>query len=584
MIDGILFVQKELLLPIILCGVLLFAAFIFKEWQTRNKGRFTLNAIIAFITLFALILIILEPSKEVEIQHKQGLLLTEGYRTAQQDSLESIYEGIQVLEYNHKQSVRRALDSLTSLVIIGDGVAPYDFYRFDSIPTSYLPNEITPGITKVKFNDHLVLGDEFRLNGTYAKPKLGSILVLQDSRGNGLDSILLEDRSSQNFSLKTVPKVSGDFIFQLSQKDSVGKVLASNPLPITIREKEPFRVLIVNTFPTFEIKYLKNFLADQGYDVTVRSQLTKGKYKFEYFNTKASPIYLFTKESLSKFNVVITDTETYFNFGKTVKDHFEHSMRENGLGFFIQPTELLFKLGKAMPYFSFKSDGINEVQLPNSTVNIEKYPFTFNETFAVNAIDSNELGKLSYYRQLGLGRVATTTLFNSYQLVLQGKNQAYKSIWTKILDKIVQRKEQVVAWQSQTQLPKVGEPFSFVLRTGLENFQIMNTEKRRIPLIQDATVSFKYSGTTYPKKAGWNTLAVEGDSTTQFSYYVYDVDDWKPLRASHKREANAKQFGNALKENRTVMVNRPISLLFFYILFLLGIGWLWLSPKLSAQS
>ena len=30
-----------------------------------------------------------------------------------------------------------------------------------------------------------------------------------------MDSILLKDKSSQNFSLKTVPKVSGDFIFQL---------------------------------------------------------------------------------------------------------------------------------------------------------------------------------------------------------------------------------------------------------------------------------------------------------------------------------------------------------------------------------
>ena len=129
-----------------------------------------------------------------------------------------------------------------------------------------------------------------------------------------------------------------------------------------------------------------------------------------------------------------------------------------------------------------------------------------------------------------------------------------------------------------------GEPFSFVLRTGLEDFQVINTEEKRIPLLQDGNVSFKYSGTTYPKKAGWNTLEVEGDSTTQFSYYVYDADDWKSLSASNTRAANTKKFGKEIKENRTVMVNRPISLLLLYILFLLGIGWLWLSPKLSSQS
>ena len=582
MIDGISFVQKELLIPILLGGFLVFVVFVFKEWKARNKGKLVLNNIVALVTVLALIFIVLEPTKEVEMQSKQGLLLTDGFSEKQKDSLEVKFKGIQPVEYNSKKSVRKALDSLTSLIIIGNGVEEFDFYAFDSIPTAYVSNEISSGITQLNFANQFVLGDELRVAGIYSKPKLSTQLVLQDSRGNSLDSIPFEETSIHDFSLKTVPKASGNFVYQLAEKDSVGNLLASNPLPITIRKKEPIRVLIVNTFPTFETKYLKNFLADQGYEVTVRSQLTKGKYKFEYFNTKASPIYQFTEESLSKFYVVITDTETYFNFGKTVKNRFEHSIRENGLGLFIQPTELLFKLGKAMPYFSFKSDGVNELQLPNSTVNIEKYPFTFNETFAVNAIDSNELGKLSYYKQLGLGRVATTTLLNSYQLLLQGKDQAYKSIWTQILDKIVQRKEQAVAWQSQTELPKVGEPFSFVLRAGLEDFQIINTEEKRIPLLQDASVSFKYSGTIYPKKAGWNTLEVEGDSTTQFSYYVYDADDWKSLNASHKRVANTKQFGNAIKENRTVMVNRPISLLFFYILFLLGIGWLWLSPKLSA--
>ncbi|SIR22156.1 hypothetical protein [Maribacter ulvicola] len=584
MIDGFSFLQQELLIPILLGGLLVFVAFVFKEWKTRNRGRLVLNTIVAFLTVLALVFIVLEPTQEVKMQNKQGLLLTEGFSDNQKDSLEAIFKGIQPVEYNSKKSVRKALDSLTSVIIIGNGVEQFDFYAFDSIPTSYVPNEIPSGITQLNFTDQLVLGDELRVKGMYSKPKLSTQLLLQDSRGNGLDSISFEESLDHDFSLKTVPKASGNFVYQLAEKDSAGNLLASNPLPITIREKEPVSILIVNNFPTFETKYLKNFLADAGYEVTVRSQLTKGKYKFEYFNTKASPVYQFTEESLNQFDVVLVDTETYFNFRKSIKNRFENSIRENGLGLFIQPSDLLFNLGANTSYFNFKRDGSNEIQLPNTNITVEKYPFRFNAAFAVNSINANEPGNLSYYKQLGLGRVATTTLLNSYQLLLKGEEQAYTKIWTQILDKIVKQKAIAVEWQSQTEFPKIGAPFNFALRTGLEELSVKNTEGNRVPLLQNSTVPFKYSGTTYPKKKGWNWLKIEADSTLQFSYYVYKDKDWESLSASKNRAANAKQFGTEIKENRTVMVNRPISLLLFYILFLLGVGWLWLSPKLSTQS
>lgn len=584
MIDGFSFAQKELLIPIVLGGLLVFVVFLVKEWNTRSSGRFVLNSVVALVTVLALMCIVLEPTKEVEMQHQQGLLLTSGFVKNQKDSLERVYKGLEILEYNPKKSIRASLDSLTSVLVIGNGLEEFDFYKLDSIPTTYLPNEVPLGITRLKFTQQLNLGEDLIVEGKYDQPQKSSFLVLQDSRGNGLDSLPFSDDSMLNFSLTAVPKVSGNFVYQLAEKDSLGNRIETNPIPITIQEKEPVRILILNTFPTFETKYLKNFLADESYEVTVRSQLTKGKYKFEYFNTKTSPIYQFSSESLKQFDAVIVDTETYFNFGKSVKSNFENSIRENGLGLFIQPSEKLFNLGAKTSYFNFKRDGRNEFQLPNTNITVENYPFRFNDAFAVNPIIVNESDNLSYYKQLGLGRVATTTLLNSYQLLLKGEEQAYAKIWTQILDKIVKQKEQAIDWESQTAFPKEGEPYNFELRTNLEEISVVNNEGNRIPLLQNSTVPFKFSATTYPKKKGWNTLSVEDDSTTSFSYYVYDANDWESLRATKKIAANKKQFGNDPKENRTVMVDRPISPILFYILFLLGLGWLWLSPKLSAEN
>jgi hypothetical protein len=104
-----------------------------------------------------------------------------------------------------------------------------------------------------------------------------------------------------------------------------------------------------------------------------------------------------------------------------------------------------------------------------------------------------------------------------------------------------------------------------------------------VSLVQNALVPSHYSGTVYPKKTGWNSLQVENDSTN-FSYYVFEHKDWNALTSTTNIAANKNQFKKETLKNRTVVVDRPVSLLVFYILFLLGVGWLWLTPKLSAES
>ena len=96
-------------------------------------------------------------------------------------------------------------------------------------------------------------------------------------------------------------------------------------------------------------------------------------------------------------------------------------------------------------------------------------------------------------------------------------------------------------------------------------------------------VSTHYKGTIYPKKTGWQHLSIEGDSTSKFSFFVYDSVDWKALSTTQNIVLNQKKFKKGINENRTVIRNRPISPLLFYFLFLIGVGWLWLSPKLSTE-
>ncbi len=583
MIDGISFLNQELIIPVSIAAVILYACFLWKEWLERERGKMLVHSIIAFISLLALALIALEPVRKVEINDRQGLLLTEGYDEAKKDSLMDLYPGLIVLDYHPEKSIRKELDSLTSVFVLGNGIKSFDFWQFKNLPTAFVPSKLSTGISKVKYSKSLVLGEALDVSGIYINPRKGTFLVLEDPAGNGLDSVRLETKDQVGFSLHTNPKVSGNFRYSLTEKDSMGVVQKREPLPIQISEKNTFRVLILNDFPTFETKYLKNFLAENGHEVVVRSQLTKGKYKFEYFNSNSIPIYQITDEILKDFNLVIADADTYYGFGTVIKNRFEKHMREDGLGLFLQPTNLLFSRNSNSSYFNYSRDGIIETTLGDSESVLEKYPYVFDKRFAQQPIALGTTVPIAAYKQVGLGRVVTMTVQNSYQLVLDGNEKEYERFWTQLLDKTINEAKAEVEWESTTALPRRNEPFDFTLRTNLEEFTVMDMDSSSVGVLQNSQIPTLFAGATYPRKAGWNALKIASDSIAKFSFYVMDNTDWKSLEISQTVRANQKEFQKDLNENRTVLVDRPISLIWFYMPFLLGIGWLWLAPKLFGE-
>ena len=583
MIEGFSFVNKDILIPVFIGGLVLFGSYFYKEWVTRKQGNFSINIIVALLTIAALVILVLEPTREVEINDHQGILLSEGFNVQQRDSLLSLNKGLKVLKYNPKKSIRNQLDSLTTVYVLGEGIKPFDFSRFNNIAVEYFPAKIPLGITQLTYTKKISLGEKVEVIGSYNQPVNGSFLVFEDSRGNGLDSIQFVESSFTDFTLSGSPKASGNYVYQLSEKDSAGIVINSNPLPIEIKQKQPLRVLILNNFPTFETKYLKNFLSEEGHEVVIRSQLTKGKFKFEYFNTTSLPVYQFTDEILKQFDLVIVDADTYFSFGSTIKNRFEKNIRENGLGVFIQPSDFIFNRSASWSYFRFNRDDIKEVQILNSTIALEKYPYEFDEEFLVSPIIVGDGKTIAAYKQMALGRVATTTLLGSYQMLLNGSDQTYKSIWTNILDEIAKPKIVPVEWKAETQIPKVDEPFDFSLYTNQQEFAVIDEDSVRTPMLQKLMVSTHFTGTIYPKKTGWQHLSIDGDSTSQFSFFVYDSVDWKALSSTQNIVLNQKKFKTDVNKNKTVISNRPVSPLLFYILFLLGVGWLWLSPKVSIE-
>ena len=161
--------------------------------------------------------------------------------------------------------------------------------------------------------------------------------------------------------------------------------------------------------------------------------------------------------------------------------------------------------------------------------------------FSVEPIDLGTKTTVAVYKQLGIGRIVTTTIQNSYQLVLDGDQQGYKRLWTQLLDKTAKKKRTSAEWEAQTVLPRLDEPFDFTIRTNLDEFKIIDMDTTIISILQNPQIPSFFSGTTYPRKTGWNELKIEKDSSTIFPYYIFDSSAWKSLDISQKIAANKKR-------------------------------------------
>ncbi|HSI70662.1 MAG TPA: hypothetical protein VK941_10545, partial [Gillisia sp.] len=87
-----------------------------------------------------------------------------------------------------------------------------------------------------------------------------------------------------------------------------------------------------------------------------------------------------------------------------------------------------------------------------------------------------------------------------------------------------------------------------------------------------------WKGTTWPQQEGWNSISL--DTTCFLDYYVAGERDWTSLSSVKTKEANQRFFEISDSIENGQYPLEPVNPLWFYGLFLLCMGGLWLEPKL----
>ncbi|MBQ4912951.1 hypothetical protein J8L85_00785 [Maribacter sp. MMG018] len=575
--SGLDFVHIDWLIPLLIGAILLFSVFVWKEWSGNFGKRFIVNVIVGFVSIVSLLCIFLRPTIQKKIKG-EAVLVTDGFEKEQLDSLKKAKKRTKYIKYLPGMDLSAQLDSVSNVVVLGYGIRDYDLWQLKNKEVEFLGTKTLKGITELNYGKENTVGNELVVQGRYDRPLVNNRLVLQNSGGSGLDSIVFENNTFENFELKTNLKAEGKYIYKLTEKDSTGKILNIEPLPVIVRGVEVMKILMVNEFPSFETKYLKNFLAENGHEVVVRSKLTKQKYKFEYFNTDRLPVAPINQENLKKFDVLIMDDLTLLSLSRIEKKAISEGVKEDGLGVFVQPGERLFSSSNSMVDFDVKKENKEELSIDWSDRNLEKYPYYFNDT----RLKGVPIENYAYTLLSGSGRFGTSLLKNTYQLVLEGNNDVFERVWSTIIDRVGKKSKESWSFSSLDDLVYLNEPYKFILNTYEENPGAIHSKGFQIPLKRSLIIKEEWEGITYPEKKGWQYLYSSKDSTVMLNYFVLDTTEWKSLSYSKMLKHNKLFFNDITGQAPIKKFSQELNILWFFIVFILGMGYLWLEPKLTS--
>ncbi|MBP2834002.1 hypothetical protein J8281_17535 [Aquimarina sp. U1-2] len=586
MIDTLTFINSQHTWYVILGGCLLLGFCIFKEYHHKPARTFWIRMLVSLLAVTMLVLIALRPAVLMPYVEAYVAVLTKGYDQKQLDSLQSVHPRLKIIKYDVNHPVLDDQVAMDSVFILGYGIAPFDFWRFDDATVSFMGGQDLQGVTSFLYDAKQKVGAESIFKGKYSKPTKGHQLFFEGPWGSIIDSILLNDLDTQEFQFKMKPRVKGRYLFSLIEKDTTGYVISKDPVPLVIEAPISFHILIVNRFPTFETKYLKNFLAESGHQVSVKSQITKGRYKFEFFNTEKKSIGNFSEQLLKPFDLLIIDAATLQNLGERSLQSIKNAIRNQGLGLFIQPNRNFYNIPLNPLTFNFDEDKKTTVQLKTEPkIEVSKYKYVFTNSFRNQVIHKDVQNlTITAYKQIGKGRIATTILENTYELLLKGETVAYQNIWSRSIEEVSKREASLAKFEDIKRVARKNHPVDFTMRTSTEEPVVEINSNYQVPLRQNIDIPEVYTGITYPIASGWNTLSIKQDTTIVSHFFVTDSSYWQASRSKQRLQENKRQFNSSSQvlTNKKYSV-KPVNTLPLFVVFLLSVGYLWLAPKIASD-
>jgi hypothetical protein len=374
------------------------------------------------------------------------------------------------------------------------------------------------------------------------------------------------------------PKQSGALTYSLVVRDSA-RVSTTEPLPIVVEKENELRILVLASYPTFELQHLKRFLTDHNHRMVLRYQVSKNVFRYEFNNHERIAADRITPALLREFDLLIADEATIEGLGTPVAIQLTQAVRA-GLGLITigYPTR---RRGQSS-LFPFKGVAVQRdtavLQISTESKTLAARPFRIVPSERITPLLENKGGLLTGVSSMGSGKIGFQLLTDTYRLALVGNSIAYSFVWTPFIEQVARPLDQPATIAIASAFPIYeNEPIEIRL-ISLQEQPDLSADGISIPLREDALVDNFWHGRIWMEEPGWHALTANG---IEQSYFVAEPGKWEALAAANRIRFNRLASQSTSAPTRLAAREwSDISLEYAFLLFLLAAGFLWLAPKL----
>ncbi|WP_035561724.1 hypothetical protein [Hymenobacter sp. IS2118] len=568
--------------------------------QRQRWARMAAGALAAT----ALWLLAFPPMRQLPAARAQAIVLTEGYHP---DTLRQLVRQLGAgtpLWYfgpGKAPAQARPLASLLTLTeqrpalkrlhLVGRGVAAADLPALGSLAVQWHAAAAFTGIKTALWNQKLALGEALWVEGIVALPKTGvPAWVCLRAAGTVRDSVRLAAGGGA-FRLRYQPKAAGLARYALELRRD-GQLLTTEPVPVEITTSDLPAVLLLTATPSFEFKFLKNYLGEAHYPVALRTTVSRGMVQTDFVNQPKKALNRLTPALLSNYALVVADAATLAGLAGAEAQALQAAIGAGRLGLVV--------LAEATPLPRTVPMRTDFAILPRAAAQAVPQVLTWPDAPAeartaipaqlrpAPALRSLVSGPgqalLAASRRAGLGFVVVSVVPETFRWALQGQSAVYASFWNRLLTAATPPAQPAATWHAGARWPRPLRPLTLHLAATLPEVQptislAASGVAVRLALRQDSRLPEWSTGLFWPSAAGWHQ--VRGPGRTVHSFYVFPDSAWQGPELQQRQQAvtqYAAQAQAAPQPTDTIQVPWPAA--WFFGLFLLAAGYLWLEEKL----
>lgn len=575
---------------VIVVGLAVAAMLCYKESRRANRARLALRIVMSLIAVLSLSCMALQLKyKTGETTQHEIVIKTTG---ADEDSIRLFLrqkgKELTVVEQDVFLGDPEMYDSVH---VFGYGLNEERWKGVATGPIVFHPASIDAGIVSADWNRTLASGEWLLLQGQYVNRTKTQVKLFLNGFNTMLDSVPVAPGQTTAFQLRSVPKQNGRAVFTLlamQGKDTLEK----EPVPVEVVPPTATRLMILAGSPDFENRFLKDWLSQQGYAVAMRTLISTNKSDRSVYNADRSSIDKINATALDSVDVLVSDEAALALLPASEKEAVYRAVTNRGMGLIIrgdtiaaarewytQPFRLYAVPGKSPVRLSLTLDQQQSQRLALTTAQPRFIRMQKGMQSLVTDSASNTLAAMV---MAGAGKIMFTTMVNTYSWLLAGESGAYQSTWNLLLKKAGRQHNNANVISIKPAISFVDDPVDLAVETAADSvpgLQFFSTTPARL---QDRNLPQRWHATAWPVNGGWQELS---SGNTGSAWYVYGVNDWKYVQAMRVRnatEAMVRSWRNErLEGDRSAPSERPVSLFWFFLPFIISSSFLWAERKIS---